>query len=234
MIKVLIVEDDPMVVKFNKYYLEQVQGFELVAVAHSGKEALNILKNQKIDLVLLDIYMPGINGLDLLTKLRKMGEGADIIVVSAAHDSASIKRALQYGAVDYLIKPFEFDRFRAALIAYKEREKLIKSHEDLSQMELDKHFLSMEQASASYQIPKGLDKNTLKSTWESIMKMEETAFSTEEMAHIVGVSRVSMRKYVQFLDEIGILKMEINYGSLGRPVYRYIRIKKDVNFSVLF
>lgn len=234
MIKVLIVEDDPMVVKFNKYYLEQVQGFQLMAVANSSKEALSILKNQKIDLILLDIYMPGANGLELLTKLRKMGEGTDVIVVSAAHDSTSIKRALQYGAVDYLIKPFEFERFRTALITYKEREKLIKNHGDLSQMDLDKHFLSKEQSSASYEIPKGLDKNTLRLIWDSIMKTDSTAFSTEEMAQAVGISRVSMRKYLQFLNDTGILKMEINYGSLGRPVYKYLCMKKDDSFNSLF
>jgi len=61
MIKVLIVEDDPMVAKFNKYYLEQIEGFQLVAVASSAEAALKILEKEKIDLILLDIFIPGID-----------------------------------------------------------------------------------------------------------------------------------------------------------------------------
>lgn len=231
MIQVIIVEDDPMVVKFNKYYLEQVPGFQLAAVAHSGEEALLILETQKIDLILLDIYIPGINGLELLSRLRKKDESADVIVVSAAHDSVSIKKALQYGAVDYLIKPFEFDRFKAALIGYKEREKLIKNHEDLSQGDLDKHFLSKDKTGATLEVPKGLDRNTLKMVWEHIIRTKGTAFSTEEIANNAGISRVSMRKYLQFLEASGALKKVISYGSPGRPIYKFICTREDSGFT---
>ncbi|PNB76736.1 two-component system response regulator DcuR, partial [Pseudomonas sp. FW305-BF6] len=66
MIKVMIVEDDPMVAEFNKRYLNQVDGYELAAVCSSVDQALNVLEVQRIGLVLLDIFMPGKNGLDLL------------------------------------------------------------------------------------------------------------------------------------------------------------------------
>lgn len=230
MIQVIIVEDDPMVVKFNKYYLEQVPGFQLAAVAHSGEEALCILETQKIDLILLDIYIPGVNGLELLSRLRKKDAAVDVIVVSAAHDSVSIKRALQYGAVDYLIKPFEFDRFKAALIGYKEREKLIRSHGDLSQGDLDKHFLSKDKADSAVEVPKGLDRNTLKLVWEHIAVTAGVAFSTEEMANSVGISRVSMRKYLQFLEEAGALKRVVLYGAPGRPTYKFICTRADSSY----
>lgn len=221
MIRVLIVEDDPMVVKFNKHYLELVDGFQLKAVARSADEALDILKREKIDLILLDIYMPGIDGLELLSKLRKMDEFVDVIIVSAARDSISIKKALQHGAVDYLIKPFEFERFKAALEAYLQRERLMKSREDISQEELDKHLLVREHEVLGNKIPKGLDKNTLKLVWEKIIFLGENFFSTEEIAQQVGISRISMRKYVFFLEEAGLLKKEVVYGSPGRPVNKY-------------
>jgi two-component system, CitB family, response regulator MalR len=228
-IKVLIVEDDPMVVKFNKHYLELVDGFQLNAVARSADEALEILKKERIDLVLLDIYMPGMDGLELLSKLRKMGEFVSVIVVSAARDSSSIKKALQYGAVDYLIKPFEFDRFKAALEAYLQREKLMKSHEDFSQEELDRHLLAREREVLGNKIPKGLDKNTLKLVWDKIVSSKGVLFSTEEISQQVGISRISMRKYVLFLEEAGILKKEVVYGSPGRPVNKYKCLSSDYN-----
>lgn len=99
MIKVLIVEDDPMVAEFNKRYLEQLEGFVLQAVATSVDEALKILDCEDIDLILLDIFMPGASGLGLLSQIRKLGKGTDVIVVSAACDSYSIKTALQLSLI---------------------------------------------------------------------------------------------------------------------------------------
>ena len=229
MIKVLIVEDDPMVAEFNRRYLEQVGGFELIAVAPSVAEALRILGCEEIDLILLDIFMPGKNGFDLLAQIRKLGQGVDVIVVSAACDSQSIKKALRYGAVDYLIKPFEFVRFNTALSAYRDWVAMTKGQEKLSQAELDVRLLHPSILPAPSELPKGLTRNTLKTVWENILDMKERSFSTEEIANRVGVSRVSMRKYLSFLTEIGVIDMEVIYGSIGRPVYQHRCIKPESN-----
>jgi len=227
MIKVLIVEDDPMVAEFNKRYLEQVGGFELIAIAPSVADALNILDHQKIELILLDIFMPGMNGFDLLAEIRQLGQGVDVIVVSAACDSQSIKKALRYGAVDYLIKPFEFERFNTALSTYRDWVKMTKGQEKLSQAELDIRLLHPNPLPVHSELPKGLTRNTLKTVWESIQAMKEHSFSTEEMANRIGVSRVSMRKYLGFLTDIGVIEMEVIYGSVGRPVYQHRCIKPE-------
>ncbi len=227
MIKVLIVEDDPMVAEFNKRYLEQVGGFELIAIAPSVADALNILDHQKIELILLDIFMPGMNGFDLLAEIRQLGQGVDVIVVSAACDSQSIKKALRYGAVDYLIKPFEFERFNTALSTYRDWVKMTKGQEKLSQAELDIRLLHPNPLPVHSELPKGLTRNTLKTVWESIQAMKEHSFSTEEMANRIGVSRVSMRKYLAFLTDIGVIEMEVIYGSVGRPVYQHRCIKPE-------
>lgn len=231
MIKVLIVEDDPMVAEFNKRYLEQVGGFELIAIAPSVADALHILNHQEIDLILLDIFMPGMNGFDLLAQIRKVGQGVDVIVVSAACDSRSIKKALRFGAVDYLIKPFEFERFKTALSAYREWVSMTKDQEKLSQTELDLRLLHPNPITMSSELPKGLTRNTLKTVWENIQDMKQRSFSTEEMACRVGISRVSMRKYLSFLTDIGVIGMEVIYGSVGRPVYQYRCLKPESDFD---
>lgn len=230
MIKVLIVEDDPMVAEFNKHYLEQVGGFSLQGIAGSVDEGLKLLEQKEIDLILLDIFMPGLSGLELLSQIRKMGKGVDVIVVSAAADSHSIRKALQYGAVDYLIKPFEFDRFREALATYRERAMLMKDQEKLSQVELDKQIFHKEAVGKHGELPKGLTRETLKLVWDTIQELDNEPFSTEEIAQRVGISRVSMRKYLSFLGQIEVLKTEVIYGSVGRPVYkhRYIPSKGKV------
>jgi two-component system, CitB family, response regulator MalR len=230
MINVLIVEDDPMVAEFNKRYLEQVEGFALKGIAISGDEALKIITRTEIDLILLDIYMPGLSGLELLSQIRKVGKGVDVIVVSAASDSSSIKKALRFGAVDYLIKPFEFDRFYEALANYRGRAALMQDQKKLSQMELDKEIFNKYSTIKQGELPKGLNRDTLKLVWEHIQGIEKESFSTEEISQRVGISRVSMRKYLSFLDQIGVLETDILYGPVGRPVnkHRAIMSKGDI------
>lgn len=216
----MIVDDDPMVAEFNRRYVELVDGFKVEAIVHSASEALELLNETEFDLILLDIFMPGMNGLDLLVQLRQVGKGVDVIVITAACDRYSIKKSLQFGAVDYIMKPFEFERLNAALLAYKGLTSLMEEQDRLSQLELDQCVLYKEQP-LSTQLPKGIDRNTLTLTWKKTKELEQSLFSTEEMAKYIGISRVSMRKYLEFLRQIGALKLEIIYGTVGRPVYKY-------------
>lgn len=229
MIKVLIVEDDPMVAEFNRRYLAQMPGFVLADAARSAAEALVVLEKQEIDLILLDIFMPGMNGLELLSQIRDVDKSVDVIVVSAACDSYSIQKALRHGVVDYLIKPFEFERFNAALSAYRDRVRFIREQGSVNQAELDQRILYKDQPLLN-ELPKGLDRNTLKVVWEHIQNVADSAFTTEEMAKRVGISRVSMRKYLNFLRKLEVLSLDVTFGSIGRPVYKYRCINANANF----
>ncbi|HAK75050.1 MAG TPA: two-component system response regulator DcuR [Sporomusaceae bacterium] len=220
MIRVLIVEDDPMVAEFNRRYLEKVDGFVATAVARSAREALTLLESLEVDLILLDLFMPGMNGLELLAQIREQRKGVDVLIVTAACDSPSIKQALRNGAIDYLIKPFEFERLSAALADYRNQVLFMRNRASVSQEELDRQILGKEQQEQA-DLMKGLDRNTLKTVWDKIREITGTAFTTEELANQVGISRVSMRKYLEFLKQIDVLQMEVIYGSVGRPVYKY-------------
>jgi two-component system, CitB family, response regulator MalR len=224
MIQVLIVEDDPMVAEINRRYLTSIPGFHCIGIASNVTEAWEFLRNESVDLVLLDIFMPGKNGLQLLTEIRKEGKSVDVIVISAANDIQNIKRALRLGAVDYLIKPFTFERLKTALQTYQKEQELIQEQNEWSQEELDKLLLYPDQThSAPAKLPKGLTQETLQRVVESIDTLKK-GFTTEELAQVIGISRVSARKYLKFLTEIGFLSVEPVYGTGGRPVYRY-----DVN-----
>ncbi|PLS03423.1 response regulator [Neobacillus cucumis] len=222
MTKTVIVEDDPMVAEINRRYLEQIDGIELVAIAGSVEEALPILKENQVDLILLDIHMPGDNGWSLLSKIRGLGTEIDVIIITASCDKESIKKGLRFGAVDYLIKPFEFERFQSALLSYKKDQMMMNEQERINQMELDLLLLHKEQITPEgYDLPKGLTKSTLCKVWRQVLEMGRTPFSTEELACKVGISRVSMRKYVMFLADIHALETEVVYGTIGRPVYMH-------------
>ena len=225
MINVLIVDDDPMVAELNRRYLEQVDGFRWqgsVSTIQAAKQML-LEGDAPIDLVLLDIYMQKDNGLDLLPVIRQMPNNVDVIMISSASDMPAIKKALRYGVVDYLIKPFQFTRFQEALSAYREEHLLLEQNEALNQSELDTLIRrnNSRVAPDKTKLPKGLTKLTLQSVWDWVKQSRKQAFSTEEMAAEIGISRVSCRKYLVYMADIGVLDTDIFYGSVGRPVYLY-------------
>ena len=133
MIKVLVVEDDPMVGKLHEHYLTQIKGFQLCDIVRNSDEALKIMQTKEYNLVILDIFMPGMDGLQLLAKIREQEYDVDVIIVSAANDKDKIKAALRLGAFDYIIKPFEFERFNLALNNYKSRYNLVEEQSILKQ-----------------------------------------------------------------------------------------------------
>lgn len=224
MIRVLLVEDDPMVAELNRIYLGRVSGFETVASVRSAAEALELLRSGPVDLLLLDIFMPGQSGIELMEEIRREALEVDVIFVTAARDSATIGRALKLGAVDYLIKPFEFERLKQALEHYRETNHLFRGGQALDQTELDKRLARQPAPSRMAEgLPKGLDRNTLDKVLQAISERPDPApwFTSEEVAQLIGISRVSVRKYFEFLCALKVLRMEPGYGTGGRPVHRF-------------
>ncbi|NLU45000.1 MAG: response regulator, partial [Acholeplasmataceae bacterium] len=219
MIKILVVEDDPMVGKLHEVYINQLEGFKLANTVRTSDEAINYLEEKQVDLVILDVYMPGKDGLDLLKEIRAKRIDVDVIMISAANDRDRILTALRLGAFDYIIKPFEFERFSTSLNNYRQRFNLINKESVIKQDDLDSSLLNRNK-NATGKIPKGLEKTTLYNVWQEIIKIEGT-FTTEEISSLVGISRVSIRKYLEFLKSVNVLHLELNRGCVGRPVYKY-------------
>lgn len=225
MINVLVVEDDPMVAQLHEHYLSQIKGFQLCDIACSGDEALKLLQTKEYDLLILDVFMPFMDGLQMLEKIRESKYDVDVIIVSAANDKDKIKQALRLGAVDYIIKPFEFERFNLALSNYQKRYHIVENQDVLKQSELDKTIIKHEKE-AIVALPKGLDKHTLSTVWDCIVTFDGM-FTTEEVSAKVGISRVSIRKYLEFLKTLHLLKLDLHRGSVGRPVYKYLCVDKQ-------
>lgn len=224
MIRVLLVEDDPMVAQLNRTYLGRVEGIETVGAVRSAAEALALLRAQPVDLLLLDIFMPGQSGLELMDEIRAKGLAVDVIFVTAARDTATLDRALKLGAMDYLIKPFAFERLEAALERYRETRRMIRRGEVLDQAELDRRLARRSAEGRKAEgLPKGLDRSTLDRVLKAVADRPPEApwFTSEEIAQQVGLSRVSVRKYFEFLSGLKVLRMEPGYGTGGRPVHRF-------------
>lgn len=223
MLSVLIVEDDPMVAEINRGYLEKMEGFALSGIVPNAVEALAFLEQKNVALLLLDIFMPGMDGLTFLKTVRNSHPNTDVIMVTAAKTAKEIQSALRFGAIDYIVKPFSFERFRAALIAYRERIRLLGADAELDQEMLDKRIFDKrglaKQAGA---LPKGIEAATLNKVC-GILSGISGELKVNDAALLVGLSRVSMKKYLEHLEETEKVHSRLVHQTIGRPytVYRW-------------
>lgn len=221
-IEVMIIEDDPLVREIICEYVGKLGGFGVVAQAGSGDEALEMLYARPVTLMILDIHMPGMNGVEFLTRLRGGGNRSDVIFLTASSDTQMISAALNLGAADYLIKPFTYERFALALENYRRRHLLLHQEGEATQQQLDSVFsVARAGGHGEHVFQKGVHPKTLESIRGFVDGHSPGLFSQQEAAEELGLSKVTVRKYLEYLVGLGELEQEIEYGPIGRPTHKY-------------
>ena len=157
---VLVVDDDFMVAEIHRRFVEQVEGFRAVGVARTGAEALTAARELQPQLILLDVYLPDMTGLEVLQRLRSGGDGVGVIMITAARELDTVTGALDGGAADYLIKPFEFDQLKAKLEAFAARADALESADGVDQSLIDSLFGGAAASVPHEVLPKGLGAET--------------------------------------------------------------------------
>lgn len=220
MYKVLIVEDDPMVAMINEQYISRNKLFSVVGKCSDGKSALEFLKNNAVDLIILDVFMPYADGFETLRQIRKNKISVDAIMVTAANDKESLEEALHLGIVDYLVKPFTFDRFRMALDKFIAQTDALKDLETLNQKNID-FIIDNSRKKIEDLHPKGIQQKTLILIMEHLKDNEDTWLTGDAIAGKVGLTGVTVRRYMNYLAETGMVIGEMNYETGGRPCMLY-------------
>ena len=216
MIEVLVIDDDFMVARIHTGFVERTPGFGVVGVAHTGAEGLAAAERLQPDLVLLDVYLPDVSGLDLLGALRDAAPEVDVLVISAAREAETVRKALRGGIVHYLIKPFSYDDLRVRLEHYRQAYVGI-AGEEADQADVDRLFGV---AGTDKRLPKGFSAETLRLV-EETLRREAADLSAAETAALLGISRVSARRYLEHFAETGRAEVSLRYGEVGRPERRY-------------
>lgn len=217
--KVLIVEDNPMSVAINKKQLERVGNVETIGPVTSLEEIMEIMKKEEIDLILLDIYLPTTTGIDILRELRKKKYLVDVIMITAAKNSDEIQEAFAYGAIDYLVKPFSFERFKEAIAKYDVKREVLNQKMILEQADIDGTYKKQETPRNT--LPKGLENRTLAKVIHTLENLSESSWTLKELASHIEVSNVTIKKYMDYLEEMNQVEVSINRGGIGRPELRY-------------
>ncbi|MGI5287347.1 response regulator [Nonomuraea polychroma] len=213
-IRVLVVDDDFMVARIHSGYVSRVPGFQVVAMAHNGADALAAVAELRPDLVLLDIYLPDMSGLEVLKALHDV----DVLMISAARDVPTVREAMRGGAINYLIKPFTAAALTERLQQYADtRKRLTAIGAEARQDDVDRLF---GRHTSTAPMPKGLSAATCALVADTLREAGRD-LSAAEAAELTGLSRVSARRYLEHLCAAGQAELRPRYGTAGRPEHRY-------------
>lgn len=218
MYRVVIVEDDPMVCLLNRTYTEKDSRFRVVQTCSDGRSALDWLCQNPADLVILDVYMPLFTGMELLHALRAQAIPVDAIMVTAANDTASVDTLLKLGVVDYLVKPFTYERFQQALDTFCRHREAVHG-QAVTQGELDKLFAPPD--GCEHTAPKGLQESTLQLIRDCLHAAPAQGLPSEAISKQTSLSVVTVRRYANYLVERGEARSTVNYDTGGRPCRLY-------------
>jgi response regulator of citrate/malate metabolism len=220
-IRALIVEDDFRVARLHAELAGRLPEFEVVAVTHTASAALDATARHRPDLLLLDLYLPDASGLEVLGRVRALRDPPDVIVLSAAHDMASVRTAMRHGALHYMVKPFDLDALRSHLERYAQLHARRAAERHITQDEIDALFGVMRAGvERSLPLPKGHSAATAELVMSALVETG-TPLSAGELAERVGISRATAQRYLASLAEAGRVRRKLRYGATGRPEHRY-------------
>jgi response regulator of citrate/malate metabolism len=221
-IRVLVVEDDPVAADAHVMYVGRVPGFVAVGKAHTGAEARRALDRMPVDLLLLDLHLPDVHGLQLARSLRAAGHHADVIAVTSARDLAVVREGVSLGVVQYVLKPFTFATLRDRLVRYAEFHATV--GEASGQDEVDRALAAL-RAPGPAALPKGLSGPTLERVTKTLREAAPEGLTAAGLAETVGISRITARRYLEHLVGAGRATRSPQYGQVGRPelIYRWTR-----------
>lgn len=219
MIRVLVVDDDFMVAKVHSGYVARTPGFEVVGVAHNGADAVRLVRELRPDLVLLDVYLPDVDGLSVLRELRGLSDDVDVIVITAATDVETVRGAMRGGVLHYLIKPFEYAALRDQLAHFAALDRRLEQLASAGQADVDQVFGARPRSAPV--LPKGLSTQTADLV-ERVLRTRPSGVSASECAEATELARVSARRYLEHFVSTGKAEVRLKYGGTGRPERLYV------------
>ncbi|MEI2778823.1 MAG: response regulator [Tetrasphaera sp.] len=223
-LRVLVVEDEPLVAAGNAEYVGRIPGFEMVASVGTQRAALQVLRSERVDLVLLDLNLPDGHGLDIVRALRASGRACDVLTITAAREVDLVRSAASLGIVGYLLKPFTFADFSARLAAYRRFRCELAASGSANQGLVDAMLRDLHQpASAGTTLPKGLSAELLDRIIEVLRTAPPDArLSASDVADAVDTSRVTARRYLIYLTDAGRVARSQRTGGSGRPEITFV------------
>lgn len=218
-VRTLVVEDEVAVAGVHQGFLLAHGGFEVVGLSHTGEDAVRDVERLRPDLVLLDIHLPDITGVEVLRRIRQLpGAPVDVIAVTAAQEAETVRAAMAGGVASYLVKPFTMGALHERLDQYLRQRAVVGGDERLDQRQIDR-LMRSHPSTVEVRLPKGLAPETLDQVAAELARAGQA--SAVEVGEAIGLSRVSVRRYLEHLVDAGRAVRRPRYGTAGRPEIEY-------------
>lgn len=224
-ISIVIVEDDIGIAEIHRRNLDKINTVEVIGIAASKEEAMILFDVLNPDLVLLDIYLPDSNGLDILRQLRQKESSPDVILITADRDVNTLQEAMRGGVIDYLLKPVIFSRLEESINKYLSQKQQFTNRVDIDQSMVDAMLNSTSSATIS-RLPKGIDGVTLEKVRQLFVNKNQ--LTADQAGELIGASRTTARRYLEYLISSGELSADLSYGSVGRPERTYFKTQNSI------
>ncbi|PIW61982.1 response regulator [Shewanella sp. CG12_big_fil_rev_8_21_14_0_65_47_15] len=223
---VIIVEDEVEVAHLVAQYLFSTNRYKVIGMASDISTARSLLGAITPDLLLLDVYLPDGNGLNLLAELRSQGIRSEVVLLTAAKEVQILEKAMQLGVFDFLVKPVLLSRLDQALSRFESRQLKLSATEELTQSVVDAFMeVPTGMTKAAARLPKGVDQLTLQKIREVFDAKPQDKLTAQMVGEKLGVSRSTARRYLEFLLECNELAADQSYGSIGRPERCYHKLR---------
>lgn len=223
-LKLVIAEDDQQIAEIQKRFIERIGNIELCGIAHSIADAEDLIDVFKPDLLLLDVQFPEGTGIELLNHIRAENQATDVILITAAKDVNTLKTALRSGVFDYILKPLVFERLEETILKYRIHIEKLESIDHIAQREVDnlmpRFNTSSEPTAEPFRLPKGIDSLTLDRI-RTVMQACSKGVNAEHVGQLIGASRTTARRYLEYLVSTTEIYAEVEYGTVGRPERKY-------------
>jgi response regulator of citrate/malate metabolism len=216
MIRVLVVDDDFRVADLHARFVARIPGFQVVGVAHTAADAVELAGQLKPDLALLDQYLPDAKGTAIAAQL-----GCDIIMLTAAADSGVVREALGRGVVNYLVKPFSEADLAERLNAYARFQRQLRADRPLEQADIDRAVRVLHEGDrVEAALRKGRSSQTAQLVVDTVRTADEPV-TAADLATRLGLSRATAQRYLSDLASDGRVRVTLRYGTTGRPEHLY-------------
>ncbi|NEM91948.1 response regulator [Galbitalea soli] len=219
---VVVVDDDFRVAAIHEAYVARVPGFRVVGRAHTAADALRLSRELQPDLVLMDVYLPDGDGLQVTRELLDGAPAPAVIVITAASDNETVEKAVRLGAFHYLVKPFGPTALAERLTAFRaQHERLGEWPAEATQDDIDTVFeLRHPTAPPRPRVAVTHLAPTLRLVYDAVAA-SDTPLSASEVARTVGISRATAQRCLSQLENTAAVSLELRYGFTGRPEHRY-------------
>ena len=233
LIRTVVIDDDREVAGIHTGFLLAHGKFEIVGVAYTGTDGLDLITRLKPDLVLLDIHLPGMSGIEVLRAARNLpGDPVAIIAITAARELDTVRAAMAGGVMHYLVKPFTSTVLLERLDQYVQHRLDLHEHAAITPSVLDQARIDRmlqpgtvappanPPGSAGLSLSKGLSEVTLDAVVATLQRAN-VGISASDVAENLGLARVSARRYLEFLVTSARAGITQKYGRAGRPEKLY-------------